>query len=110
MTESQIQGTILDYLAARGILAFRQNSGAAVSQYNGKTRMIRYGVKGMADVLAFPILDYGPHPLWLEIKTEKGRQSVFQASFEHQVREHMHTYAIVRSVDDVEALLKRICA
>lgn len=122
MKESQIQKQILDYLAARHILAFRQNTGAVASEYNGKKRFMRFGVPGMADILAFPrilqrdITAYGKSPgaglayevptiLWLEIKAEKGKQSELQKSFQAQVEAEGHRYSVVRSVNDLEALL-----
>jgi hypothetical protein len=133
MSETQIQRQILDYLAARHILAFRQNTGAVASEYKGKKRFMRFGTPGMADVLAFPQISswvyalgkqliYEPKkapeianaciqvdstvPLWLEVKAEKGKQSELQKSFQAQVESHGHRYAVVRSIEDVEALLK----
>lgn len=109
MKESAIQRAILDYLAARGILAFRMNTGAMAGEYNGKPRFLRFGVVGMADILAFP---WWPNdsfkltmPTWIEVKTATGKQSEHQKSFQHQVEQHGHTYIVARSVDDVEAIL-----
>lgn len=114
MKESQIQRAILEYLAATGVLAFRMNTGAMAGEYNGKTRFMRFGVVGMADILAFPV-DYlsqedGRYfrftiPLWLEVKTATGKQSEYQKSFQVQVEAQGHRYAVVRSVDDVIQLL-----
>ena len=112
VSESQIQRSILDYLAARHILAFRMQSGATMSSYGGKTRMIRYGTPGMADILAFvqpSECDY-PHGhqrvYWIECKTEKGKQSELQKSFQAQVDHEGHRYGVCRSIEDVEDLLK----
>lgn len=54
MKESAIQKAILEYLAARHILGFRMNTGAMKGEYKGKQRFMRFGVAGMADILAFP--------------------------------------------------------
>ena len=43
----------MDYLAAKGILAFRMNTGAMKLE----KRFVRSGVPGMADVLACPESD-----------------------------------------------------
>lgn len=115
--EGAILKQILDYLAARHILAFRQNTGAVASEHKGKKRFMRFGVPGMADILAFVPVQCIDHPdgtssirlpcvIWLEVKTATGKQSELQRSFQQQAERHGHRYAVVRSVDDVEALLK----
>jgi hypothetical protein len=112
MKESQIQKAILDYLAARHILAFRMNTGAIAGEYNGKQRFMRFGVVGMADILAFPIkCDASTGHMvkqlifWIEVKTATGKQSEHQKSFQRQVEEHGHIYIVARSIDDVKAVL-----
>jgi hypothetical protein len=111
--ESEIQRAILDLLAAKRILAFRMNTGAMSGEHMGKTWFMRFGSPGMADVLAFPSQHY-EHcgagfdeitPLWIEVKTAKGKQSDLQRSFQQLVEEHSHRYIVVRSVDDVLAVL-----
>ncbi len=112
MKESEIQRAILDYLGAKGILAFRQNTGAMGAEYNGKRRFMRFGVPGMADILAFVPVHTGEkdyfgdeitysHPLWIEVKTETGKQREIQRSFQEQVEAHGHSYIIARCVEDV---------
>jgi hypothetical protein len=91
--EGCIQRAILDYLAARHILAFRMNTGAV----NVENRVIRFGIRGMADILAFPLGRNGrQRTLWIEVKTEKGKQPPYQKSFEEQVVAAGHTYIIAR--------------
>ena len=131
MKESEIQRAILDYLASKGILAFRQNTGAMAGEYNGKKRFMRFGVPGMADILAFVPVHTGgwratqPHkmlpgekyyfgdeitysqPLWIEVKTETGKQSEIQRSFQAQVEAHGHRYILARCVEDVAAEVGR---
>lgn len=101
MKESQIQRAILDYLAATGVMAFRMNTGAVKAEYNGRTRFMRFGVPGMADLVAFP----AGRVCWIECKSETGRQSPEQRSFQDQVQRHGHRYTLCRSVDDVIAAL-----
>ena len=102
--ESEIQRAILDYLAAKHILAFRMQVGAVKAD----TRFFRFGTPGMADVLAFPwyqgtckcgTLHHQIHPTWIELKTATGKQSELQKSFERQVTEQGHRYIVARSVD-----------
>jgi len=111
--ESAIQRSILDLLAAKGILAFRMNTGAMSGSYKGKKWFMRFGVPGMADILAFPASKvpgaqtwpYVPAPLWIECKALKGKQSELQKSFQAQVKNNGHRYMVAHSVDDViEAL------
>jgi len=117
MKESEIQRQILDYLEARGILAYRMNTGAMAAEYNGKQRFMRFGVAGMADILAFRVRERGVDdrgawclfteimPTWIEVKTTKGKQSKKQKSFQAQVEQHGHRYVLARSVEDVEGSL-----
>ena len=110
--EAAVQRAILDYLAARHVLAFRMQSGATMSSYKGKTRLVRYGTPGMADILAMPIdvnsvceALLAVRPIWIECKAEKGKQSELQKSFQQQVESHGHKYVVARSIQDVEDAL-----
>jgi hypothetical protein len=101
--EGYVQSAILDYLDAKHVLAFRMNTGA-VKLASG---FVRFGVKGMADIIAFgntrmPRL---PRVIWIECKAAGGRQSEEQKSFQAQVEEAGHTYIVARSIDDVAVVL-----
>lgn len=114
--EAQIQAAIIDYLAVERIWHKRMNSGAVVSQYKGKSRMIRYGEAGMADILATPMFKRtdGVHivvmkfivPLWIEVKTAKGKQTEAQELFQKEVESQGHFYIIARSIEDVRNFLE----
>jgi hypothetical protein len=100
--EREIQASILDWLAAKKILAFRMNTGAVKME----KRFIRFGVPGMADILAFSREKSGEFtitPTWIEVKTDRGTQSEYQKSFQKLVEEYGHVYVIARSIEDVEA-------
>jgi|SRR6185437_13599688 len=115
--EGAIVKAILDYLAARRVLAFRMNTGAMKAEYNGKQRFLRFGVPGMADIVAFPLgtlfhaslglvgLPAVPSVLWIEVKAPTGKQSDLQKSFQKQVQAEGHKYIVARSIADVEAVL-----
>jgi len=111
--EAQTQALILDYLAAKGVLTFRMNSGAMRSEYKGKQRFMRFGSPGMADLLAFRVerieLDGIPCDVsmatWIECKAPKGKQSDLQRSFQQQVERHGHRYVLARSLEDVQGVL-----
>jgi hypothetical protein len=107
--EQQLQRLILDYLAAQGIMAFRMNTGAV------KTggRFFRFGVPGMADVLAFRVsgVDLRGNwceciqPVWIECKAPKGVQSALQKSFQQQVEREGHRYIVARTLEEVQEVL-----
>lgn len=104
--EGALQKTILDWLAAKRILAFRMNTGAVKTE----ARFFRFGVPGMADVVAFrqvPVAvgknGWGTltQVYWIEVKTKTGRQSEFQKSFQQQVEAAGHRYILARDLDAV---------
>lgn len=104
--EGEILRSILDYLAAERIWAMRINTGAIVSEYQGRKRFHRYGRPGCADILA----SFNSGFVWLEVKTDKGRQSPAQKEFEAEVNAEGHFYAVVRSIEDVKMALGAISA
>ena len=112
LSEAMIQGAILEYLAARHVFAIRMNSGTQIIKDGSHRRVIRLHDPGTADILAFPRPitweDQGLTPLWLEVKSETGKQSPIQKSFQHQVEEEGHVYRLVRSIEDVKSVLEEL--
>lgn len=109
--EQLVQKAILEWLAVKRIYAMRMQTGAVVSTYKGKTRAIQFGIQGQADILAlYPCYDCnrGVIPTWIEVKSNIGRQSELQRSFEVDVVSRGHCYILARSVDDVENALRGI--
>ena len=102
-TESPQQKAVLEWLAVNGILAYRMQTGALKME----GRLIRFGVMGMADIVAFPHFkgERYPRVLWIEMKSSTGRQSKLQKSFADQVREAGLFYVVARCIDDVENYL-----
>lgn len=101
--EGYVQSSILEFLAVKHMLAFRMNTGA-VKLASG---FVRFGVKGMADILAFgnTRMPRMPRVIWIECKADGGRQTPEQKSFQAQVEEAGHTYIVARSIDDVAVVL-----
>ena len=91
--EGLVLGSVLDFLMAVQILSFRMNTG--VAKFGPRT--VRFGVPGMADILAFP----GSRVLWIECKAKDGRQSFEQKMFQKIVEAAGHGYLLARSIDDV---------
>ena len=114
--EGAVLKQIMDWLAAEHLLSFRMNTGAVQSEHKGKKRFMRFGVPGMADILAFSSRDgececqeYNRlirEVVWIEVKAPKGKQSELQKSFQAQVEAEGHKYILAYDVSDVEAALK----
>ena len=117
--ESDILRTISEGLSALRIWHMRCNSGAMFGEYAGKKRMLRFGRRGMADVLALPRIceaghinctdgdkpHCGPTVFWLEIKRPGEKQSPDQIAFEQEVTAEGHRYLVAHSWEDVRAAL-----
>lgn len=109
--ESDIQRTILDGLAAMHIWAIRMNSGAMYGSHKGKRWAVRFGRKGMADVLALPYRDNKFHaccfnPTWIEVKRLGEKQTADQVNFQYEVESEGHRYILATSWDSVLAVIQ----
>jgi hypothetical protein len=107
MVESQIQSAIIDYLSIlenQGKLFFQRTNNNTVYDPVGKRfRSLAKGQKkGFPDLL---ILFKGKC-LGIEIKTITGRQSKEQKEIEQQFKKNGAEYYIVRSLKDVEKILR----
>jgi hypothetical protein len=99
--EIEIQKAILDYLSARRIYHIRVNSGAMFKQSKGKKYMIKLAPFGTPDIIAcYKGKFYG-----LEVKTPEGEQTDHQINAEHAIKASGGEYHVVRSIDDVGAIL-----
>jgi hypothetical protein len=116
--EGLVLDAVLDYLAAVHVTAWRMNTGAMrIDGKDGKKdRFIQFGIEGFSDILAIPIVRGKLHgtipcswcaPWFIEVKSATGRQSAEQKSFERQVKDAGAEYVIVRSVEEMAAVLKK---
>ncbi len=109
--ESGVLRACLDLLAAERIWHRRWNSG---SIRNEKGRPVKFGRKGDGDIVCTPevlveAMDEDqsvrcsrmPVVLWVECKSDIGRQTKEQREFQSQVEAAGHYYLIVRSSDDL---------
>ena len=109
--EGAVLDAVLDYLAAIRVTAWRMNTGAVKLDQ----RFVRFGVAGFSDILAIPTVRglfkgipcSWTAPWFIEVKRATGRQSAEQKSFERQVKDAGAEYFIVRSVEEMEAVLKK---
>ena len=56
-------------------------------------------VAGVADLMLL-VASHGYHALFIEMKTEKGRQSPSQVEFQKNVEQYGYKYVVCRSLDD----------
>jgi hypothetical protein len=123
-SEKEIQHSILELLRLEGIYALRINTGSAWA--NGRPISHHSGGKGIADIIAFPVvtmwpwgaertfkvMDLNNQPtkiptvLWIEVKSPKGRQTPEQKSFEQHAIEMGQHYLLARSLEDILAWLR----
>lgn len=104
LAERDILKAILDYLAARRILAWRVNVGAIPATYKGRQRFIRYGQPGQSDIVG--ILRPSGRYLAIEVKSAKGKVSDLQAVHLELVRSQGGIAGVCRSVQEVAELLR----
>lgn len=94
--ESVVLRSCLDYLAIRGIFAYRQNTGAAVTESGS---FVRFGLQGGSDIVG--ILPGGRF-LAIECKRSRGgRITQEQANYLAEINRHGGLAMVVRSVDDL---------
>jgi len=97
--ERAVLSQIMQYLKLQGCLVYRMNTGASVFQNaEGPRRFVRFGIRGMADVLAFT---RSGTVVWVEAKSSTGRQSDTQRVFQEEVEAFGHVYVLANSVDVV---------
>lgn len=109
MKESQIQKCIVQYLQymenARKLYFIRNNTFVGqIRRRDGSVGYMRQGKSGAADIIVFMPLG---RTIFVEVKAEKGRQSLAQEQFQERLLSLGFQYAIVRSIDDLKAVLER---
>ena len=76
-------------------------------QYSGFFVWIEYqsqfSYKGVSDLIATK----DGKTLFIEVKTETGKQSDDQIKFQKDIEDHGGTYLLVRSIDEVDAFVKK---
>lgn len=83
-TEKQIMDTIIEFLTRKGFFVWRNNTGAQAFSYKGKTRFIRFGQPGHADILG---VAPGGQFIAIEVKrSERQKPTQEQQDFLHRVR------------------------
>jgi hypothetical protein len=79
------------------------NTGAGIFQNkDGPRRFVKFGVTGMADILAFTKSSV----IWCECKGSSGKQSEQQKEFQSEVEAYGHIYIVARGIEDVRSLFE----
>lgn len=102
--EADIQRTILEYLELHRIFHYRANTGAVkFSGGNGKHYFVRFGKKGMADIVCC----VNGRFVAIEVKTEDGEQTLAQREWQEGVERAGGVYVLARRLEDVTAVVER---
>lgn len=105
MKESDLQKAIVEYLELMGVYFFAINNEMAGGGKSAKIRMQHFKAMGLRAGASDLVLVLREKVVFMEVKTEKGRQSESQKTFQMVVESLGHRYEVVRSVGDVEKLL-----
>jgi len=98
--ESDIQSSIIDYLFLRKHFFVRLNNIPPVQTVGGKMvfrRMPKGSRAGLPDIIVL----WNGFPVFLEVKTEKGKLSENQIEFKNDCEKQGIEYHVVKSLKDV---------
>ena len=95
MTHGDLLNAILLALSARGVLAWKNNTGALTDRDG---RLVRYGLKGSSDILG--VIPPSGKALAIEVKVGRDRLRPEQARFGEAFVRHGGIWVVARSVDD----------
>lgn len=99
--EVDIQRTVCDYLARKKHFFSRINNTPIYDPVGKFFRALpKYTLKGFPDVLVL----WKGYPVFLEIKTTKGKQSPEQIEFQARCKEQGIEYWVIRKLEDVIAI------
>lgn len=102
-TESGLVRVALEFLALKGVFAWRNNTGGFGGEYEGKKRFVRFGKPGAPDIMG--ILPSGRF-IGVECKSAKGKQSPAQHAWQFNCEAQGGLYILVRNLDDLADALK----
>lgn len=103
--EGDLVKACLQYLALRGYVAIRNNTGTILIERDGKVRAVRNGLPGSSDILA---CGPGGRFIAIECKTPKGRVTKHQLEFLEKISKLGGVAIVVRSVEELHKKLEEI--
>lgn len=98
--ESLIQQAIHEYLTVKHIFHFSVPNGMLLGGHNNFALMQMLKREGLMNGVSDLIIVTKEKILFVEIKTEKGKQSDTQVEFQKNIESLGYTYLIWRSIDD----------
>lgn len=111
VSEDRIQYEIVTWFHNSYCLYKHKPRGLIMSVPNGGRRDKKEAMKlkatGLLAGAADLILIYNGKVLFMEVKTDTGRQSDSQVDFEHRIHDNGLKYYIVRSLDEAKELVMR---
>jgi hypothetical protein len=97
-----VETEILSWLKMKGYFAFKiENGGVYNAKSGGHFFNHRTRLAGVGDLYVL----YNGNSIWLEVKSEIGKQSNHQEEFEKMVKKNGGYYSLVRSIAETEAFL-----
>lgn len=93
-TEKETQKAILQYLEAKRIFHYRNNSGATKTEHGS---FLRYGYPGSPDIIAVVKGTY----IGIEVKDIKGKLSPSQIAFQKELEKAGGIYIVARDIDTI---------
>lgn len=107
--ESKIQAQIVKYLQEEGIFAHSVPNEAAANNQLRQMTLITMGLRsGVADMVVWWPSRDGTRIGYVEVKRESGKLSDSQRRFQARCDENHIEYIVVRSVEQVKALVEQL--
>lgn len=109
--EKQIENTILEFLKYKpGIFAFKVNTTGVFDKSRGRYRTLsKHVVAGTPDIIACVSVKGVGAFVGMEVKSDKGKQSKEQKSFQQKLQTRANGYYfIVRSIKDADEALESV--
>ena len=106
--EARIQADVVRYLQTEKVFCHSVPNEAGGRSAVMQVQLISMGMRpGCADLVVWWPTPIGIRIGYLELKNEKGKQSEAQVKFETRCREAHVSYDVVRSVEEVQELLRQ---
>ena len=106
ISEAEILKACLEFLAAKGIFAWRVNNIPAFDPKIGRYRSF-HGLKGVSDIIGILPSQEGVGRFFCcEVKSAHGKISASQEAYLQEVDNNGGLAMIVRSIDDLEGFLE----
>lgn len=102
MTESALQMQIAQVLRMQGYIFFSVPNEALgkINHRGDKNRMMRLKAMGLRSGVSDLVVVLKDRVIFMEVKTERGKQSESQFAFEKEVAALGHQYVVVKSVEE----------